>query len=148
MSQGRGASPVTQGMRPALLLQGYPWPSVHLDKLSLKVKLHFYIVRTVQSGFLKVASGALAGGGTVRPQRRVWPRSPPALGACAELTRTALPSAGVVPQETPGRSSRSEPGEEEFGRNFADTVFAHTAFVFKPFVFCKLVNKYFFFFKL
>lgn len=29
--------------------------------------------------------------------------------------------AGVVPQETPGRSSRSEPGEEEFGRNFADT---------------------------
>ncbi|XP_061290026.1 protein transport protein Sec16A isoform X3 [Bos javanicus] len=28
---------------------------------------------------------------------------------------------GVVPQERPSRSSRSEPGEEEFGGNFADT---------------------------
>lgn len=92
----------------------------------------------MQSGFQKGVSGALAGGGTVRPQQRAWPRSPPALGASAELTGAALPSAGVVPQETPGRSSRSEPGEEEFGGNFADTVFAHMVFVFKLFVFCKL----------
>lgn len=71
-------------------------------------------------------------------QRRAWPRSSPAPGAGAELTGAALPLAGVVPQETPGRSSHSEPGEEEFGGNFANMVLAHFSFVFKPFVLCNL----------
>lgn len=119
------------------LLQGCPWPSVQLDSLALRVKLHLYTFRTLQSGFLKV-SGGLAGGGAVHPQRRAWPRCSPALGASAELTGAALPLAGAVPQETPGRSSHSEPGEEEFGGNFANMVLAHFSFVFKLFVLCKL----------
>lgn len=58
----------------------------------------------------------------------------PTPGAGAELTRAALPLAGAAPQETPGRSSHSEPGEEEFGGNFANMVLAHFIFVFKLFI--------------
>lgn len=54
-----------------------------------------------------------------------------------ELTGAAFPLAGAVPQETPGRSSLSEPGEEEFGGNFASVVLAHFVFVCMLFVFCK-----------
>lgn len=134
---GWGKQPCDPGDALTLLLQGYLWPSVHLDNLALKGKLHFYTFRTAQSGFLKATSGGLACGGTVCRQRQAWPWSSPALGAGAKLTGAALPLAGAVPQETPGRSSLSEPGEEEFGGNFANTVLARFVFVFMLFVFCK-----------
>ena len=130
---GWGKQPCDPGDALILLLQGYLWPSVHLDNLALKGKLHLYTFRTAQSGFLKATSRGLACGGTVRPQRRAWPWSSPALGAGAKLTGAALPLAGAVPQETPGRSSLSEPGEEEFGGSFANMVLAH--FVFMLFFF-------------
>ena len=66
--RGAGGEPCDPGDTLSLL-QGCPWPSVHLDNLALTVKLHLYTFRTLQSGCLKI-SGGLAGGGAVHPQWR------------------------------------------------------------------------------
>lgn len=95
MSRGGGGQPCDPGDA-LTLLQGCPWPSVHLDNLALKLKLHLYMFRTVQSGSLKV-SGGLAGGGAVHPQQRAWPRAPhPGRRCRAHQSRASLGRGGAA----------------------------------------------------